>query len=157
MCIASFFYVFLRFLHLCPLIIGFRKAFFGLFPLCSEPCQEFIIAHVFRFAKIMLKFGNLILKFGNFRLQFLGKPCPAPFLSFALFLQPALLRGIACGFFLHFAEVFLCGYSGAVRDLFFRRLLGCHFLGSRRLDPLRCYAEARRKRRLVRYGDHGCR
>ena len=37
MCIASFFYVFLRFLHLCPLIIGFRKAFFGLFPLCSEP------------------------------------------------------------------------------------------------------------------------
>ncbi len=94
MCIASFFYVFLRFLHLCPLIIGFRKPFFGLFPLCSEPCQEFIIAHVFRFAKVLLKFGNLILKFGNFCLQFLGKPCPAPFLGFALFLQPALLRGI---------------------------------------------------------------
>ena len=54
-------------------------------------------------------------------------------------------------------SVCLCGYSAPDRDLYKPRQQRCQIHGRRRHDPLQCYTEARRKRRLVRYGGHGCR
>ena len=54
-------------------------------------------------------------------------------------------------------SVYLCGYSAPDGGLYKPRQQRCQIHGSRRYNPLWRYAEARRKRGLVRYGGHGCR